>query len=62
MRTRTLQCAAIAGVLALVTATGGLNQVQTEVEAAGQVSQYCAPEQNSDAPDSPRFYCRNEHG
>jgi len=57
-----LQCAAIAGALALVAATGGLNQVRTELEAAGQVSQYCAPEQNSDAPDSPRFYCRNDLG
>jgi hypothetical protein len=63
MRTRMLQCAVtagIAGTLALVTATGWSNQVRTET--ARQVTQYCAPEQNSDAPDSPRVYCRNEHG
>ena len=65
MRTRMLQCAVtagIAGALALITTTGSLDQVRTEAEAAGQVTQYCTPEQNSDAPDSPRVYCRNEHG
>jgi hypothetical protein len=54
-------CAVIAGSLALVTATGCLGQVRTEAEAAGQVTQYCAPEWNSDAPDSPRVYCRDNH-
>jgi hypothetical protein len=65
MGTRMLQSALIAGIagtLTLVTATGGLNEVRTQTQAAGQVTQYCAPEQNSDAPDSPRFYCGNEHG
>ena len=26
----------------------------------GQVTQYCAPEHNSDAPDSLRIYCRSD--
>jgi hypothetical protein len=62
MRTRMLQCAAIVGALALVTATGWLGQVRTDAEGAGQVTQYCVPEQNSDAPDSPRVYCHDAHG
>jgi hypothetical protein len=59
------QCALTAGMVgmvALVTATGWLGQVRTEARAAGQVAQYCAPEQDSDAPESPRLYCRYEHG
>jgi hypothetical protein len=62
MRTRMLQRTVIAAALAVVTATGWLGQVRMEAQAAGQVTQYCVPEQNSDAPDSPRVYCRNEHG
>jgi hypothetical protein len=57
-----LQCTVIAGALALVTATGWLGQVRTDAEAAGRVTQYCVPEQSSDAPDSPRLYCRDERG
>jgi hypothetical protein len=59
------QCAVtagVAGMLTLLTATGSLDQVGTGADAADQVTQYCAPERNSDAPDSPRVYCRDERG
>jgi len=67
MRTKILQCAVatgIAGTLALTMTTLGLRQFRMEAEAIPQaihqVSQYCAPEQKSDAADSPRVYCRDE--
>jgi hypothetical protein len=60
-----LQCAVtagVAGVLTLLTATGSLDRVRTGADAVDQVTQYCAPEGNSDAPDAPRVYCRDERG
>jgi hypothetical protein len=64
MRTTMLQyalTAGLGGMLALGAVTGRFGPVRTGPDATSQVTQYCAPEQNSDAPDAPRCYCGNGH-
>jgi hypothetical protein len=53
--------AALGGMLALGAVTGRFGPVRTGPDATSQVTQYCAPEQNSGAPEAPRCYCGNGH-
>lgn len=50
---------AIAGtVLVLAGSTGDLSGIiRSESQPPAQVAQYCAPRQQSDAPDAPSIYC-----
>jgi hypothetical protein len=59
MRTTMLHYAltlGLGGALAFGVASGGFEPVMG-TDATGQVTQYCAPEQDSDVPEAPRIYC-----
>jgi hypothetical protein len=50
--------AGLIGMFALAAASGPFGQVRIGAPAGNELTQYCAPQEES--PDAHRFYCRSE--